>query len=403
MKKKIIILITVIILLALAGLFLAKNKFCFTKINQKSAWTDQMQLEYANTLLAKGLAEDAAQAFAVYIDKARVDKKELAGVCNKLGNIYMDLKQYEKALGCYYRSEMLNPGADYKQEMNQKIVAALENLGLSEQARYELESRTSIKPVGPKNPQVAVRIGKREISNEEIEALMNRLPEQVKKSLSEPDAKLRFVKEYVASEVLYDKAKMLGLDKTPENRAAVEDFKKQLVLQQLISDEVRKELKITPEDLMLYYKANKDRYSTPERAKVSYLELSNASKSDEMSAALKQGRGKKITQWIQAGSVFLSEELGESKEAVEGILKQNKGGIAGPVKIKDKLYMFIVDEKEPRKEPTFEEVRQQVANEYRMQKEQQIVRNMLDKALEQQEIEILYQPKPKAENENSSK
>ena len=72
-----------------------------------------------------------------------------------------------------------------------------------------------------------------------------------------------------------------------------------------------------------------------------------------------------------------------------------------PVKIKDKFYMFMINEKEPKREQGLEEVRQQVENEYHMQKEQQIVRSLLDKALEQQEVEILYQPK--IENEKTSK
>jgi alanine dehydrogenase len=63
--------------------------------------------------------------------------------------------------------------------------------------------------------------------------------------------------------------------------------------------------------------------------------------------------------------------------------------------------MFIIDEKEPKRDKPFEEVKDQVEGEYRMQKEQQIVQSFLDKALEQQEVEILYQPK--VENDKVSK
>jgi len=401
MKKNLKIIIAVIILLIAVGLYLVKNTGSFTNSNQKSVWPDKMQLEYANVLLAKGLSANAAQAYEAYIKKGSVESKELASVCYKLGNIYLDLKEYEKALASFYKSELLNPDADYKQDMDQKIVSALENLGLSQQAQYELESRTSIKPAGQKNEKIAVRIGKREITNEEIDTIINRLPEQVRRGLNSDDAKLRFVREYVATEVLYEKGKKLGLDKNTNIRAAVEDFKKQLVLQELLRDEIKKELKVTPEDLSLYYKANKDRYSVPERARVSFLELDDPAKTDETAAKLKQGKGKKIEQWIEKGSVFLSQDLGESKEAAENIFRQEKGAVVNPVKIKDKLYMFIINEKEPKREQPFEEVRGQVEKEYRAQKEQQIVQSLLDKALEQQEIEISYQPK--IENEKASK
>lgn len=401
MKKNLKIIIAIIILLIAAGLFFVKNIGSFTNSNQKSAWSDKMQLEYANLLLAKGLNANATQAFEAYIEENRADNKELASICYKLGNIYLDLKEYEKALASFYKSELLDSDAGYKQEMSQKIVSALENLGLSQQAQYELESRTSIKPSVQENEKIAVRIGKREITDEEINTIINRLPEQVRRGLSSDNAKLRFVREYVATEVLYEKGKKLGLDKNTDIRSAVEDFKKQLVLQELLRDEIKKELKVTPEDISLYYKANKDRYSAPERARISFLELDDPAKAEEAAAKLKQGKGKKIEQWIEKGSVFLSQDLGESKEAAENIFKQEKGAVVNPVKIKNKLYMFIINEKEPKREQSFEEVKGQVEKEYRTQKEQQIVQSLLDKALEQQEIEISYQPK--IEDEKASK
>ena len=144
MKKTLKVMLAIIILLIIGALFFVKNIPSLANSNQRSAWTDKMQLEYANTLLAKGLNSNAAHAFEVYIEKGKADNKDLASICYKLGNIYMDLKEYEKALASFYKSELLNPDADYKQDINQKIVSALENLGLSQQAQYELESRTSI-------------------------------------------------------------------------------------------------------------------------------------------------------------------------------------------------------------------------------------------------------------------
>ena len=391
MKKNLGIAVGIIILLAIAVIFFTRNIPRYTSCSQQPAWTDKLQLEYANALLSKGLSVNAAQAFEAYVEAARTNNKDLASICNKLGNIYMDLKEYEKALANFYKSELLDPNSDYKQDMNQKIISGLETLGLSQQAQYELENRTSIRPAAQKNETIAVRIGKREITTGEIDAVINRLPEQVKKELNNKDAKLKFIREYVASEVLYEKGKKLGLDKDSNARAAVEDFKKQLVLQKLLRSEIDKELKITPDDISLYYKANKDRYSIPERVKVSFLELSAAAKSDETAAKLKQGKGERIERWIEKGSVYLPG-IGESKEAIEGILKQDKGGVVNPVKVQDKLYMFIINEKQPEKEQSFEEARQQVEGEYRMQKQQQIVRSLVDKEMEQQAVEILFQP-----------
>ena len=206
---KIILSVVIILLIIAAGLFFVKHTANFTNSSQRSSWTNKMQLEYANALLAKGLNANAAQAFEAYIEKGCTDKKDLASICYRLGNIYIDSKEYEKALANFYKSELLDPVSEYKQDMNQKIVSALESLGLSQQAQYELETRTSIKPSGQKNEKIAVRIGKREITNDEIDMVINRLPEQIKRGLNNNDAKLKFIREYVATEVLYEKGKKL--------------------------------------------------------------------------------------------------------------------------------------------------------------------------------------------------
>ena len=400
MKKNFIVTLGIIILLIIGVLFFIRNISGYTNCSQLSAWTDKLQLEYANLLLSKGLNTDAAQALGAYIEKAHTDNKDLASICNKLGNIYMDLKEYEKALASFYKSELLDPNSNYKQDMNQKIVESLENLGLSQQAKYELESRTAINSSGQKSGTIVARIGKREITSEEVDMALNRSPGRVRQGVNNDEARLKFIKNYVATEVLYARGKKLGLDKNTKVRDAVDDFKKQFVLQELLQNEVNQELKITPEDISLYYNANKDKYIIPERVKVSFLELNGSFKSDEASTKLKQGKGEKIKQWINSNSISLPN-IGESKEAIENILKQKKGSVVNPVKIKGKTYIFIIDEKEPKKERSLEEVKSQVENEYRMHKQQEIVKSLLNKELEQQEVEILYQPKK--ENEKASK
>lgn len=393
MKNKIIIILAVIVLFVAGVLFFTKNISSSAFSGQPSAWTPELQLEYANVLLAKGLNTDAAQAFEVYIKEAQIENKELASICNKLGNLYMDLKEYEKALANFYKSELLDSNASYKQEMNQSIVQGLENLGLSQQAQYELESRTAIKPPAQKAQEVVIRIGKREITMGEIDTLINNFPEQVRAQLNNDDAKLKFIREYATSEVLYEKGRKLGIDRNSRVRLMVEDFKKKIVLQEMLSNEVEKELKITPEDTTLYYQAHKDQYYIPEKAKVAYLQLSDLAKSNETAAKLKQGKGQNLEEWIERGAVILPNNLGESKEAIENIFKLQKGEIVNPVKINDKFYMFMINEKQPSKEQSLEEVKPQVQEQYRRQKQQQIVDSLVNRMMEQQEVKILFQPK----------
>lgn len=138
------------------------------------------QLDYANILLAKGLQLQAASVFEKYIGTANASNQEIAKVCYRLGNIYMDSYQHEKALTFFYRAEMLDEAADFIQEMNQKIVEALENLGLASQAQYELAKRVSLGETSTKSGEVAARIGCH-ISQAEIDRALAAVPEWMRK------------------------------------------------------------------------------------------------------------------------------------------------------------------------------------------------------------------------------
>lgn len=295
------------------------SKFSKAQLAEK-AWSQQKQLEYANLLLAKGLKGEAALALENYIDTSKGDKKELAKVCYRLGNIYMDLYEYEKALTSFYKAEMLDKKADFKDEMNGKIVEALEKLGMSSQAQYELEARTAIGGTPKREGKVVARIGKEEITDTQINEALDRLPEWSRKEFQTEEARQDFIKEYVATEVLYRKAKRLGLDKTPQTRKEIEALKKQLVVGQLVQKQISDKLRITPEELKLYYKANKDKYVEETKTK----------------------NGKKV-----------------------------------------------------KRQKKFPEVKVQVEYDYKLEKQKELTSALLKKALEEQEVEIFYEPSKK--------
>jgi tetratricopeptide (TPR) repeat protein len=352
-----------------------------------------------NTLLAKGLTIPAAQALEEYLDKNgfNLDKKDFSARYYKLGNIYMDLREYEQALASFYKAEMLDGQAPFKQEMDELIVQALERGGYSRQAQYELESRTSVGPatVNAQDKPVA-RIGKEQITEAQVDEAIDKLPEWMQSEFKTPEGRLRFIREYVAREVLYDKGKKLGIDKTSGVRKYVEDFRKQVVLQQLVQMEVGDDVKISPQDLELYYKANKDKYVVPSALKLSYLELKGGADKEEVIKNLKDGKGVKVEELIEEGGTVVPG-IGEVAAAIENLFKDGQGAISGPVIVKDKTYFLVVDNIRPKKELKLEEVADQVESEYKTKKQEELLKLFLEKALEQQEVEIFYKPEEKKE------
>jgi peptidyl-prolyl cis-trans isomerase C len=361
-------------------------------------WSAADELDYANILLAKGLQLQAASVLEKYIETANTNKQEIAKVCYRLGSIYMDLYKYEQALAFFYRSEMLDKKADFTQEMNQKIVEALENLGLSSQAQYELAKRVSLGDASTKSGEIVARIGKRDITQTEIDRALTAVPEWMRKELEQGAQRLEFIRNYVATEVLYEKAKRLGIDKKAQIRQRLENTKKQLVVQNYLSKEIEKKLKIDPQDLENYYKANKDKYTEPAKIKVRYAEFGEDSEKEKALKELDEGKSTKVEGWIEHNSTYITG-IGEAKDVIEGLFLKEKGERSDALKIKDKFYIFSIEDRQPERLNSFDEVKNQVEGEYRMEKERSITDSLLREALEEQEVEIFY----KSVNDKSQK
>jgi len=125
----------------------------------------------------------------------------------------------------------------------------------------------------------------------------------------------------VATEVLYEKAKRLGIDKKAEIREALENTKKQLMVQHYLNTE-------------------------PARIKVRYVEFKEDSETEEALKELKETRGTEVQGWIRRGQSYISG-IGEAKAAIEKLFLKEKGKYSDPLKIKDRFYIFSIEDKQP--------------------------------------------------------
>ncbi len=388
-------ILLIIIAVAAAGtLGYSLSTYYYLSTGKKSAhlpWTQEEQFEYANLLLAKGLNRAAAEEMEKYVNNPPLSlkKTELAKICYELGNIYMGLYKYENALKYFYRSEMLDKNASFKDDLNEKVVEALEKLGMSSQAEYELGSRTSInnKPA-VNNKRIIARIGKREITEDEINQAINNLSPWMKDKMQNKKERAGFIRQYVANEVLYEEAKKLGIDKTAQIRRRTGDFNKQIVIQEYIKEQLNRKLHIDPSDVKLYYEANKDKYTEKGKIKIRYIPIPENSDEEQYLKRLKNGNGQ--TTWINEGDTDI-QNIGKAKEIIEELFKKAKGDTFGPVSIKGKNYIFIVEDKKPRRIKSFDEVKDRVNYEYRLNKQKTIIDSLVKNALESKDVEIYYE------------
>ncbi len=219
---------------------------------------------YANELYNRQLFKQSAAEYERYLNSYPLNDTEQANISYMIGDIYFErLRDYENALAYYIRIKYLHPKEELRKEVDKKIVACLERLERTEDAEQTLKESTSLDPaaVQKKRPgAVVARIGSREITQGDIDFELSQLPQTIRPQFNSKEKKLEFLNQYILTELLYKSAQNMGLDKDSEVIEAAFQAKKNIMVQKYLQDQIRKEVKIEPADVELYYKANKDKY-----------------------------------------------------------------------------------------------------------------------------------------------
>ena len=83
----------------------------------------------------------------------------------------------------------------------------------------------------------------------------------MKSQLSERSKKIDFLKQYIATELLYDSAKRKGLENDKNVIESTFQAKRNFMVQKLLEEEISKAVDIDESDVKLYYEAHKEKYS----------------------------------------------------------------------------------------------------------------------------------------------
>ncbi|MEJ2628234.1 MAG: hypothetical protein P8078_06735 [bacterium] len=254
-KSKIVILIILMITITvLVGCSQTK----------KPAVSGEKVREYANALYNRELYQQAVDEYQHYLDTYTVDNKVRANIHFIMGNIYFErLHDYENALAQYLKVKHLFPQTNLESQINKGIVACLERLQRSEDAKQALDEAASLEHDSvPSRPgAVIAKMGDREITSGDLKYQIGQLPEYIRSQIEKPEDKLEFLQQYIATELFYDAAKRQGLDNNKEVIEGTFQAKKNLMVQKYIENEIASNMDITPEDVEMYYKANKEKYA----------------------------------------------------------------------------------------------------------------------------------------------
>jgi tetratricopeptide (TPR) repeat protein len=221
--------------------------------------------EYANELYNRELYAQAVREYETYLTTYNAGDSEKANITFTVANIYFErLHDYENALACYLRIKHLYPEKNLTSQVDQQIVACLERLNRSTDAKQALDEATALDPSQVQSSlpgKVIARIGNRPVTNEDLKFQINQLPDYMKDQFKDKKQKLEFLRNYIATELFFDAAQRKGLDKDKDVVEGAFQTKKNLMVQKYLQEEIAPQIKVSTGDLQLYYKANLDKYA----------------------------------------------------------------------------------------------------------------------------------------------
>ena len=362
--------------------------------------------DLAGKLLSAGLKDKAIEQYELYLSETDLPADRRARITYTLGTLCMEEGDYEDALSWLYQVEMLDPKTELAPEVGSKIVTCLERLGRFAQAQYSLEARSNLDKSDRdefKGDEVVARIGNDVITRGELDEAIDAMPEWMRSAVEDPSQKEGFLKQYVAEELLYRKAKRLGLDKDPSIRKQAERAMRQLMVQKVLEDEIKPKVKVSDDDVELYYQAHKDRYGEKEAFKIRMIKV-DTDQLQEIQKALAEGQdfpslakahsqdegtraqGGEVADWIEEG--LDPTGMGDPNRLWQALANHGEGDVTEPIQAEGKSYLFQITSHRPPRTFSLEEAKKQVAGDLTRERTEKAYKELIQQALQASDVKL---------------
>ena len=273
--------------------------------------------EVSSELRAAGALEESARLLEEHLQGLPLDSEDRPAIAYSLGQTYLDAGLPERALRWFYEAESLDSPA-LRDEVKRKIVHSLERLGRVYAAQAAIDQRVQLDSSAAKSGDpVVATIGEREIRRSEV----LRAADDAGLSQRGPasDEQLGgWLRQYVAEELLYNKATKLEYDRDPVVRRSAERLRRQLIVGKFVESEVLSGIDPQSDDVANFFEANRSRYAQ-EGEDVELADVQQRVLHDYVSSKAQTEYQQLIDSELRvSGAVLYPERLSAGSSAREG-------------------------------------------------------------------------------------
>ncbi len=247
----------------------------------------------------------------------------------------------------------------------------------------------------PAPANVLARVGNWTITIEEFNERLNALKEAVPDfDTTSLDAKKLVLETLVRQQLLVSEAEKVGLSNQKDIQAAVEEFRRTLIVQEIVKNLVR-DLAVSDEEASAFYEAQKTVLVEPAQWHVRSIVVDSQEKADALLPQLSQGADfAEIAKQNSIGdNAAQGGDLGFITEASfpemqNAIASLSTGGVSGVLRGPQGYYIVKVEEKKGGNPIPFEDIKKDIIDNQLMLKQQQAILDYVEKLKGQTKVEV---------------
>jgi parvulin-like peptidyl-prolyl isomerase len=247
-----------------------------------------------------------------------------------------------------------------------------------------------------KGPFLA-KVGNVTITQSDYDKEFQSLPDYARQLFADGEGKEKFLNEIINKEMLYQEALKKNLDKSPEFREKLEEFKKLTLVTELFEKEILTGAKVSDEEAKEYYEKHREEFTPITQIKASHILVKTESEAGKVFDRLKKGEkfgdiAKAVS--IDTGSAVNGGDLGyftqgqmvpEFEQAAAGL---DVGEISAPVRTQFGYHIIKVTDKKKGSPIEFEKLGDMIAQRLSAERQKDTFEQYIQKLKNSYKIEI---------------
>ncbi|MDY0235177.1 MAG: peptidylprolyl isomerase [Gudongella sp.] len=243
--------------------------------------------------------------------------------------------------------------------------------------------------------KLVAKVNGKEILREDVLKFLNDMGPQMAMQFQSPEGIKRVVHEMVNQELLYSDAITEGMDNEDAFQGVLQATKVNL-LKGYAFNKIIEDIKVEESELKSFYEENKAMFSQQESIQASHILVEEKDKAEMVLSKLNEGLS--FEEAAKEYSTCPSKEAGGSlgefgrgqmvPEFEEAAFIMEEGAISEPIKTQFGYHIIRLDKKNENKEPTFEEVKEEVQRQLLAKKQENKYTAKIDSLKEKYPVEI---------------